>query len=78
MLLRMFLLLQFGSYVAIKSQQKLEIAPVHNLDADQSVGFINFKPEEQITASSTQVKCAAHYIIDNTVIMQDDTMDIPR
>ena len=37
MLLLMFLLLQFGSYMAIASQQKLERAPVHNLDADQSV-----------------------------------------
>ena len=42
MLLLMFLLLQFGSYMAIASQQKLKRAPVHNLDADQSVGFIKF------------------------------------
>ena len=30
------------AYMAIASQQKLERAPVHNLDADQSVGFIKF------------------------------------
>ena len=34
-------LIGFGSYAAIASQQKLERAPVHNLDADQIVGFIN-------------------------------------
>ena len=43
-------------------------------DADRSVGFINSellirrsKQYTGITASSTQVKCAAHDIIDNTV-----------
>ena len=43
MLLLMCLLLQFGSYAARVSQQKLEREPVYNLDADQSVGFLNFQ-----------------------------------
>ena len=44
--LLMCLLLQFGSYVAIASQQKLERAPVHNLDADQSAAWLyKFKAE---------------------------------
>ena len=48
MLLLMCLLLQFGSYATIASQQRLERAPVHNLDADQSVGFINLKRNKAV------------------------------
>ena len=52
-------------------QDKLEGAPVHN-DAERSVGFINYElsirgSKQLSSASSTQVKCAAHDLIDNTV-----------
>ena len=52
-------------------QDKQEGAPVHNLDAEQSVGFINYElsirgSKQLSSASSTQVKCAAHDLIDNT------------
>ena len=52
-----------------KDQDKLEGAPVHNLDAEGSVDFI----KKRIKAVSckvqlhTQVKCAAHDLIDNSV-----------
>ena len=47
-------------------------ASIHNLDAERSVGFINYelsrRGSKQLgTASSTQVKCVAHDLIDNTV-----------
>ena len=53
-------------------QDKLEGAPVHNLDAEQNVGFINYElsrrgSKQLSTASSTQVKYAASDLIDNTV-----------
>lgn len=53
-------------------QDKLEGAPVHNLDAERSVGFINYElsrrgSKQLSTASSTQVKCAASDLIDTTV-----------
>ena len=53
-------------------QDKLEGAPVHNLDAERSVGFINYElsirgSKQLSSASSTQVECAAHDLIDNTV-----------
>ena len=46
-------------------QNKLEGAPVHNCDAEQSVGFISYElsirgSKQLSTASSTQVICAAH------------------
>ena len=43
-------------------QDKLEGASLHNLDAELSVGFINYEEDQIVksTASSTQVKCAAH------------------
>ena len=53
-------------------QDKLEGAPVHNLDVERSVGFINYElsrreSKQLSTASSTQVKCAASDLIDNTL-----------
>ena len=52
-------------------QGKLGV-PVHNLDAEQSIGFLNYELSRSgskllSTASSTQVKYAAHGLIDNTV-----------
>ena len=53
-------------------QNKPEGAPVLNLDAERSIGFINYElsrrgSKQLSTASSTKVKCAASDQIDNTV-----------
>ena len=44
---------------------------MHNLDAERSIGFIHYElsirgSKQLSSASSTQVKCAAHDLIDNT------------
>ena len=68
----------FGSYnenshsLSTMNQDKQEGAPVHNLDAKQSVGSINYElsirgSKQFSSASSTQVKRVAHDLIDNTV-----------
>ena len=65
----------FGSYnenTHSLSTMDQDGASIHNLDAEQSVGFINYelsrRGSKQLSiASSTQVKCAAHDLIDNTV-----------
>jgi hypothetical protein len=52
------------------NKEKLEKAPIHNLDAERSVGFINFElsrrgAKQLGSASSSHIKCKAKDLIEN-------------